>query len=635
MSLKELVSISNFYGKNPDFVLAGGGNTSYKDETHLLVKPSGISLETVTEQGFVKMDRTRIRAVFAIDAGMDSDTREAVVKKLMADAVCFDSVGRPSVEAPLHEIIPDKFVVHLHPAAVNAMTCGRDGKRICAELFPDALWVDYTDPGYTLAAHFYREAEAWKAAKGKFPAVIFLQNHGVFVGAESIEGIHKIYDGIMTVLTDYITARNIPLELAVADSADPQCVMEYAPQLRSLLEDEFTATVVPLPYFKVADGPLTPDHVVYAKSFALESSVIDDKTVAAFRDARGYKPKVVAVPGKAVFAAADNLRNAMVVANLARDAARVQQLTAAFGGAMYMSGEARGFIENWEVESYRRKVSAGGGSGTMKGRIAVVTGGAQGFGYGIAEELAAAGCTVGVADLNLEGAEKAAFELCKKYGMKQAFALAVNIADEQSVEKMYETLVGICGGLDLLVANAGVLKAGSVKEMDKKDWDFVTNVNYSGYFLCVKHAGRIMARQNRWGTQWSDIVQVNSKSGLTGSNKNGAYAGSKFGTIGLTQSFALELVEDRVKVNSVCPGNFFDGPLWMDPEKGLFVQYLNSGKVPGARTIADVKSFYEAKIPMNRGCFPADVAKAIIYAVSQQYETGQAIPVTGGQVMLN
>lgn len=635
MSLKELVSISNFYGKNPDFVLAGGGNTSYKDETHLFVKPSGISLETVTEKGFVKIERGKIREVFSLGDSLDVDTREAMVKKLMADAVCFDSLGRPSVEAPLHEIIPNKFVVHLHPAAVNAMTCGCNGKSICKQLFPDALWVDYTDPGYTLAALFYKEADAYKSAKGSFPAVIFLQNHGVFVGADSIEGIQEIYDGIMSTLTDYITGRGIALELSVNESADTACVMEYAPQLRSLLEDEFTATVVPLPYFKVADGPLTPDHVVYAKSFALEGETVDGKSVAAFCEARGYKPKVVAIPGKAVFAAADNLRNAKVVANLAMDAARVQQLARAFGGANYMSDKAREFIENWEVESYRRKVSAGAGGGSMKGRIAVVTGGAQGFGYGIAEELAAAGCIVGIADMNLEGAEKAAFELCKKYGVSQAFALAVNIADEESVKGMFETLVGACGGLDLLVANAGVLKAGSVKEMDKKDWDFVTNINYSGYFLCVKYAARLMSLQNRWGSRWCDIVQVNSKSGLAGSNKNGAYAGSKFGTIGLTQSFALELVTDRIKVNSVCPGNFFDGPLWMDPEKGLFVQYLNSGKVPGAKSLEDVKAFYEAKIPMNRGCFPADVAKAIIYAVGQQYETGQAIPVTGGQVMLN
>ena len=144
-----------------------------------------------------------------------------------------------------------------------------------------------------------------------------------------------------------------------------------------------------------------------------------------------------------------------------------------------------------------------------------------------------------------------------------------------------------------------------------------------------------MARQNAVSGMWTDIVQVNSKSGLVGSKNNGAYAGSKFGSIGLTQSFALELVADRVKVNSICPGNFFDGPLWSDPVKGLFVQYLNSGKVPGAKTTADVKKHYESLIPMHRGCTPEDVAKAICYVVEQQYETGQAVPVTGGQVMLS
>jgi sorbitol-6-phosphate 2-dehydrogenase len=264
-----------------------------------------------------------------------------------------------------------------------------------------------------------------------------------------------------------------------------------------------------------------------------------------------------------------------------------------------------------------------------------VTGGAQGFGYGIAECLAGEGATVAIADLNLEGAETACKKLCEKFGKNKAIALAVNIADEDSVSSMIEKLVDTCGGADLFVANAGVLKAGSVKTLAKKDWDFVTNVNYTGYFLCAKHIAQIMAKQNAEGGEWTDIVQINSKSGLAGSNKNGAYAGSKFGTIGLTQSFAMELVDDKIKVNSVCPGNFFEGPLWSDPDRGLFVQYLNSGKVPGAKSIEDVKKFYESKIPMNRGCSPVDVAKAIIYAVEQKYETGQAIPVTGGQVMLN
>jgi len=180
-----------------------------------------------------------------------------------------------------------------------------------------------------------------------------------------------------------------------------------------------------------------------------------------------------------------------------------------------------------------------------------------------------------------------------------------------------------------------VLKAGSVKTQPEREFDLVTAVNYKGYFLCVQQAAPVLARQHaaRPG-YWSDIVQINSKSGLAGSNRNGAYAGSKFGGIGLTQSFALELVEDGIKVNAICPGNFFEGPLWSDPSTGLLVQFLASGKVPGARSVEEVRRFYEAKIPMRRGCRSLDVIRALFYLIEQEYETGQALPVTGGQEML-
>ncbi|HZW00556.1 MAG TPA: SDR family oxidoreductase, partial [Candidatus Deferrimicrobium sp.] len=166
--------------------------------------------------------------------------------------------------------------------------------------------------------------------------------------------------------------------------------------------------------------------------------------------------------------------------------------------------------------------------------------------------------------------------------------------------------------------------------------DLVTSVNYRGYFLAVRAVAPVMARQHAARPDYrADVIEINSKSGLEGSKRNFAYAGSKFGGIGLTQSFALELIEDGIKVNAICPGNYLDGPLWSDPENGLFVQYLREGKVPGAQTIEDVRHAYEAKVPMGRGCTPADVLEAIFYLVAQQYETGQALPVTGGQVMLS
>ena len=187
-----------------------------------------------------------------------------------------------------------------------------------------------------------------------------------------------------------------------------------------------------------------------------------------------------------------------------------------------------------------------------------------------------------------------------------------------------------------MMANAGVVRAGKLAAFEKKDMDFVTSINYTGLFLCCKYAAIIMEAQHEAAPEKTfDIIAMSSKSGLVGSKNNFAYAGSKFGSIGLVQSFALELCEYNIKVNAICPGNYLDGPLWSDPERGLFVQYLQAGKVPGAKTVEDVRRFYEAKVPMNRGCLPLDVARAVMYCVEQQYETGQAIPVTGGQVMLN
>jgi sorbitol-6-phosphate 2-dehydrogenase len=277
-----------------------------------------------------------------------------------------------------------------------------------------------------------------------------------------------------------------------------------------------------------------------------------------------------------------------------------------------------------------------GRAAVVHNKICVVTGGAQGFGEAIARELIRHGAIVFLADLNVDGAKILAEELNEQQGRTVAFGVEVNVTDEDSVKRMVAEIVATVGGIDLFVSNAGVLKAGSVKEQELDEFKFVTDVNYIGFFLCTKHVAPVMERMNRpLGNYFTDIISITSKSALQGSNRNGAYAGSKFGSVGLVQSFAKELVDDNTKVNTICPGNFFDGPLWSDPKTGLFVQYLETGKVPGAETLEDVRHFYEAQVPMNRGCDGVDVTRAILYAVEQKYETGQAIPVTGGQVMLN
>jgi sorbitol-6-phosphate 2-dehydrogenase len=259
---------------------------------------------------------------------------------------------------------------------------------------------------------------------------------------------------------------------------------------------------------------------------------------------------------------------------------------------------------------------------TLRDRIVIVTGGAQGLGAALVERLAREGCHVVVADLNLEGAEQTATEITETTD-RRAIAVKVDVTDEGQVEAMVQRTVDEFGRLDILVSNAGILFSGAIDTFDVKRWQAVINVNLVGYMICAKHAVRAMKQQGS-----GVIIQINSKSGKKGSFKNSAYAAGKFGGIGLTQSLALELAEEGIRVNAVCPGNLLDSPLWVN---SLFKQYARNQGI----TEEEVRQKYVNQVPMKRGCTYEDVCNVVVFLASDQssYMTGQAINVTGGQEM--
>lgn len=654
MSVSELRELSNRYGANPEYVLAGGGNTSFKDDSVLYVKGSGTSLATIDETGFVRLDRKTLDAIFTKAYPEDEDEREAKVLGDMLAARLPGEQKRPSVETLLHEIYPTAYVLHLHPALVNGFTCGKNARAAFESAFAqDSVWLGPTMPGYVLATRVRDAFADFRKKHGKYPDYLFLENHGVFTGADTVAQTDALFTRMMERLRPLVHDEPdlSPVPFDVRRAAD------LAPAVRCLCSDgrpgvavfasnaEIARFAASAEEFSKASTCFTPDHLVYCRDSVLfleaeetEQAYAElERKVAEYRKSHGFAPVIVGAKGLGFYAVAATKHQADIAAAVFENAIKIAVYARSFGGGKSLPDALVKSIGNWEVERYRRSVAFSGCSERrLGGKIAIVTGSAQGFGQGVAGDMADAGAYLGIADMNGEGAMRFAGELCEKHGTGAAVGIKVNVSDEADVQAMVDRMALTYGGLDIFVNNAGIVRAGSLDEMQLSAFELVTKVNYTAYFLCVKYATRVMKIQHRFSPKlYMDVIQINSKSGLVGSNKNFAYAGGKFGGLGLTQSFALELTPFNIKVNSICPGNFLDGPLWCDPDRGLFVQYLKAGKVPGAKTVADVKRAYEAKVPMNRGCQIRDVSRAIFYCVEQEYETGQAVPVTGGQVMLN
>jgi NAD(P)-dependent dehydrogenase (short-subunit alcohol dehydrogenase family)/rhamnose utilization protein RhaD (predicted bifunctional aldolase and dehydrogenase) len=652
--INDLIEISKFYGRNKECVIAGGGNTSFKDDQTIWIKASGQPLAELTEEGLVVLNREKLHVISSNNYPDDTSLREEHVKTDMLASIIDQGRNlRPSVETSLHEIIRYRFVVHLHPTLINGLLCSRNARSLTQKIFGESvLFVPYTDPGYTLFKKLESEIISYREKLMHDPQIIFLENHGSFVGADTTEEIRKIYDDIFQKIGEHLD----PLPEITPLPYNP-LLNRVLPGLRMLLSGDKPGVIgfrhnslIAKFYqnqqeFHKISLPLTPDIIVYCKTryLYIEQTSTADKILDSFRyqlphfiSEYGYTPKVLIIKDLGVFAIAESYASAEACLDVYEDLIKISYYASNLGGIKFLSPDQTAFIDQWEVENYRRKVSQTTVTGNrLNNRIAVVTGGAQGFGAGIAESLFRLNVNVVIADLNEETGHKLASELSSNKSANRAVFVKTDVSDPVSVKDLITATVREFGGLDLMISNAGILKAGGLDEMDPETFAKTTQVNYNGYYHCAKYASEVMKLQNQENPEYfSDIVQINSKSGLKGSNRNFAYSGAKFGGIGLTQSFAMELAPFRIKVNSICPGNFYEGPLWSDPHNGLFVQYLKTGKVPGAKTIEDVRKFYEDQVPMKRGCKLEDVMKALLYIVDQEYETGQAVPVTGGQVML-
>lgn len=657
--IKQLVQLSREYGSDPTQVIAGGGNSSVKDGKSMWVKASGTSMATMEPEDLLEVDLEAVLAVPSFKGfSTDRDEKENQIAKLLLDARInpADPNLRPSVETVLHALLPHAFVMHTHGEIANSLTCSRGGPNLFSRLkLPKsvhAVWMEYVDPGLPLAIALRDLLAAYEKDHGHSANVVFMAKHGILFAADAPEEINALNEACEKAIQALAgKAKKGPKahKPLLPPAARMAALRLLLPAFRSQLATP-NAVVRPMRDSAVAElvnspagqelatgGPICPDQVVYCGTDPLWLPVPRDLGVKAVRAAvedslekfrkahRGQDPKVVLIPGVGGYAAGPTLKDTETIAAMYTSCARVMKGTQAFGGVKPLNERERTFIDTWSAEQYRRKkAKSSAASVRALNVVALVTGSGQGVGKELAQGLAANGALIVCVDMNAATAAETARELSAQYGAGTAVSIPADVTKEEQIDAAMTFAVEEYGGVDLAISNAGILHAFKVTDFSADAWRRIIDVNLVGGFLCMKAAALVMQPAQR-----GNIVQINSKSGKIGSKYNSAYASSKFGGIGLVQSLALDLIEDGIRVNAICPGNFFDLPLWSAPG-GLFDQYRKKfNNAPRE----EVRKIYESKVPMGRGARVSDVVKTILYILEQEYETGQAYNVTGGQEM--
>ena len=366
MGLDIIREISHKYGSNPNYVLAGGGNTSYKDEHFLYIKGSGTSLATIENNGFVKMSRKSLDKIWEKTYLKEQDKREAEVLADMMGAKCKgEEAKRPSVETLLHNLFIQPYVLHVHPTMVNGLTCSNGGKDTMEKMFPNAIWVEETEPGYTLAVKCRERIGEYEKRTNTRANLLFLQNHGVFFAADNAMQMDILVDEVMDKFKKSITTlpdlQKIDFDVNKIEkiaSKIKECY-EKDVYVKFTINKEVERLCSSYVSFEILTRPMSPDHIVYCKAVPMFLESIDNITgqYKKFVNENKYEPKIIFIKNIGMFAIGKSEKDSLVVSDVWMDAVKISVYAQNFGGVRHMAPDMVDFIANWEVESYRSKVN--------------------------------------------------------------------------------------------------------------------------------------------------------------------------------------------------------------------------------------------------------------------------------------
>jgi rhamnulose-1-phosphate aldolase/alcohol dehydrogenase len=669
--LGSLAYRSNLLGADRAIANQGGGNTSAKetmadhlgrDGRVLWVKGSGTDLATIAPAGFAGLRLDELLPLRARD-GMDD---AEMVDYLRRCAVSPDG-PRPSIETLLHAFIAVDHVDHTHPDAVIALTSAPDGRRLAEETFgEEVVWLDYQRPGFDMSRRIALLLDAQPTARA-----VLLERHGLVTWGDTSEDSYRATLEFVARAVEAISrAAGGRFGLGgskVAELREESAVALLTRSLPSLrgalladadgviLEVDRSAEAVAFASSKRAGqvsqiGAPCPDHLIHTKHkpLAVESDPetggadqlseafkrgveeysrwyrdyyernVDDETRPFPVDPAG--PRVVLVPGVGIVTAGSDAGRARQTRDLYHRAIAVQDAADALGGFRSLSESEAFAIEYWPLERY--KLAQAPAHGELSGRVAVITGGASGIGRATARTLAARGAHVVVADLNVEGAQAVADELVSSHGLRRALAVSVDVTREEAVEEMTRRAVLEYGGIDILVASAGLASSSPITETTLEDWEHTFAVLARGYFLAAREAFSVLIEQGCGGS----VVFVASKNALVAGANAAAYSSAKAASLHLARCLAEEGGPHGIRVNTVNPDAVIEGSgIWSSDWKA---ERASTYGVPAD----DLPGFYRGRTKLGVNVYPEDVAEAIAFLAGPRSakSTGNVINVDGG-----
>ena len=658
---------SNLLGSDLTVTNFGGGNTSAKlieldpltgEQVEVLwVKGSGGDIGSMKLDGFATLYQDKLLGLEKHYGGPQDDDK--MVGYL--PHCTFNLNGRAaSIDTPLHSLLPFAHVDHVHPDAIIALAASSGGEAATRAIWGGRIgWLPWKRPGYTLGVQLRDYVRANPGLEG-----VMLAGHGIICWADSAKACYEHTIGLIAAAADYLNGKLAEKPAFGGQRIEPRpdraaIAADLMPRLRGLMTGarrklgHWSDDVEALEFVGSVDferlaaiGTSCPDHFLRTKiaPLTLDPAQLQDDSylaakLAAYRQMytayyerrrranspamRDPNPVVVLVPGVGRITFATDKTTARLAGEFYGNAINVMRGAEAIGGYIGLDEQEAFDIEYWLLEE--AKLQRMPAPKPLVGRIALVTGGAGGIGAATAARLMADGACVMLADRDAAAVEEVREGFARQFGQDVVRAAVCDVTDEAQVLAAFDACARAFGGLDILVANAGIASSAPIEETTIALWRKNYDVLAEGYFLTCRAAWPLLKRMKDQGG--SSIVFIGSKNAVAAATNASAYASAKAAANHLARCLALEGAPDGIRVNTVNPdavikgSRIWDGD-WRKERAGAYG--IDSG--------AELEAHYRNRSMLKRDVLPADIAEAAYFLASDMSakSTGNMINVDAG-----